>query len=163
MGRHAGSRNLILFTYWGMIGVAPPWWACACPQGHSPLRDCRPPLLSILPPAEDWRAACRVLPIDVGRAEVLVAGERRRLMPQQQAVLAVLLVHETGTRDRLISAVWGAWLETPARMSSALRLIMTGVRRVLAGTGAEIVTLPGRGWRLVVAGNDDWVSGDKGA
>ncbi len=150
----SGARNLILFAGWGMMVVAPPWWVVARPPGHPPLLDCRPPLLSILPPVEDWCPACRALPIDVGRAEVCVAGERRRLMPQQQAVLAVLLVHETGTHDRLISAVWGAWLEPPASMSSALRLIVTGVRRALAGTGAEVVTLPGLGWRLVAAGND---------
>lgn len=117
--------------------------------------DDRPPLLSILPPRETWRPALQLVPIDVERAEVVIGGERRRLMPQQQAVLSVLLVRELGTHDQLISAVWGAWLEPPASMSSALRMLLTGVRRGLAGTGVEVVTLPGRGWQLVMAGNDD--------
>lgn len=109
---------------------------------------------SILPPRAAWRADLHGLPIDEARGVVLADGGERRLTPQEQAVLAALLVFETATHDRLITALWGAWLEPPESALGVIRVIVLTLRRALRGTPAEILTIRHQGYRLALAAND---------
>jgi len=113
------------------------------------------PLLSLLPPPPAWRPAVAGLPLDVAAGTVLAPAGPRRLLPQEQAALAVLLTRELGTVDQLMTALWGAWLEPPDSAASALRVVIAGLRTKLAGTGALVLNVVGVGYRLVVPGNDD--------
>jgi DNA-binding response OmpR family regulator len=115
----------------------------------------RLPRISLIPPVEAWRADLAGLPIDAARGEVLANGRRRRLRPQEQAVLAVLLCRPLASRDALMTALWGVWLDPPDSASTMLRVRLRGLRQALDGAGAVILSERGRGWRLVVVANDN--------
>lgn len=120
------------------------------------------PAYSLLPGREAWQPLYLALPIDPAEAMVAAEGELRRLSPQEQAVLAVLLTRVSGTTDDFMTALWGRWLEPPETASSALRMVVSGLRRKLRGAGVEIVTLTGRGYAMVPAAANDRGSGPKG-
>ena len=110
---------------------------------------------SLLPPPDLWRCFFVKLPIDPAAATIAAGGELRRLTPQEQAVLGVLLCEPLGSADLLMTALWGRWVEPPESASSALRMVIAGLRRKLEGCGAEVLTLRGLGYTLVLAPSND--------
>ena len=77
----------------------------------------------------------------------MIQGEIVRLPPVQAEVLSVLADAHPATVsiDAMLAAVYGALPPT----SGVLRVHIHCLRRVLAGKGVGIVTVWGRGWRLV--------------
>ena len=94
--------------------------------------------------------------LDVGRREVLVAGQPVELTPREYELLKVLLSRAGSvvTRGRLLRAVWGA---AYAEESHYLHVYVSRVRRKLAAAGAPdvIVAEPGVGYRVRAADPPD--------
>ena len=77
----------------------------------------------------------------------LEAHEGGRPLPlggeKQRALLAVLLLHanEVVSTDRLLDELWGD--DPPAAGSTALRVRVSQLRKVLGGSGALVTRAPG--------------------
>ena len=87
------------------------------------------------------------LVLDEATEIIDVAGMTLALTPRERAVLNTLLARAGGvvTKDTLVEAVFGFNEDASA---SAIELYVHRVRRKLAGSGLEIVTLRGIGYAL---------------
>jgi two-component system response regulator TctD len=87
------------------------------------------------------------LVLDETTGAVDVAGTTLALTPRERAVLTMLLSRAGGVvpKDALVEAVFGFNEDASA---SAIELYVHRVRRKLAGSGLEIVTLRGIGYAL---------------
>ncbi|MFO1150501.1 MAG: response regulator [Alsobacter sp.] len=87
------------------------------------------------------------LVLDDTTGAVAVDGAVLALTPRERAVLTTLLSRAGGVvpKDRLVEAVFGF---NEDASGSAIELYVHRVRRKLAGTGLEIVTLRGIGYAL---------------
>src|SRR4051812_33739522 len=73
--------------------------------------------------------------------------------PKPRALLAILALHANATVsvDRLIEGLWGE--QPPATAPKAVQVLVSHLRKQLAGADAEIVTR-GRGYELRVDPDD---------
>jgi two-component system KDP operon response regulator KdpE len=110
--------------------------------------------------AADGRLAAGAIALDPGARRVTVAGVEVHLTPREFELLRVLLTMggRVATKGRLLRAVWGA---AYVEESHYLHVHVASLRRKLdaadpAGkAGARIVALPGVGYRVREAEEDD--------
>jgi YVTN family beta-propeller protein len=90
----------------------------------------------------------------LGPVEARADGEPIALgAPKQRAVLAMLALHvgRTVSADRLAEGLWGE--QPPASAAKMVQLYVSQLRRLLDGSGAQIVTR-GRGYELRLADDE---------
>jgi two-component system response regulator TctD len=108
------------------------------------------------------RLRCGPLEFDTGRKAFLLSGEPLSLTPREHAALSALL-HKTGqpiAKVHLFDKVFNLDSDSSP---DAVEVVVHRLRKKLAGTGVQIVTVRGLGYMLEAGASDASTVGDNTA
>ena len=108
------------------------------------------------------RLRCGPLEFDTGRKAFLLSGEPLSLTPREHAALSALL-HKTGqpiSKVHLFDKVFNLDSDSSP---DAVEVVVHRLRKKLAGTGVQIVTVRGLGYLLEAGDGEGPAAGDSSA